>query len=120
MADRAALTNQVVFNIISNAIKYSRPNGEIFITCEQDRKEVRLCIKDHGTGIDKDRIQPIFFSQELISTRGTFYEAGSGMGTSLAREYMKMFRGEIMVDSVHELVSAQSGTVVTLCFPRAV
>jgi signal transduction histidine kinase len=117
-ADKGVLANQVLSNILSNAIKYSRMSGEIKIECNQSVDCIDLHIKDFGVGITNEDIQKAFFSNQLISTRGTSAEVGSGMGASLAREYMKLFKGELLVDSIHESTSPHSGTTVTLRFPR--
>jgi signal transduction histidine kinase len=120
LAEKGVLTNQVVANVVSNAIKFSRINGEIVIFSENHGSAIHLLIEDHGVGIERDKVERILNSSELISTRGTSKEGGSGMGVILVREYMKTFNGEVSLRSVHESESRQCGTVVTLKFPVAV
>ena len=117
-AERSILTNQVLSNLLSNAIKFSRKNGRITISAGVGRDFVSLSVRDQGIGIKKADIARIFFSDTLVSTTGTANEAGMGLGTTLVREYMRKFHGEVVVESVHESESEDSGTVVTLKFPH--
>ncbi len=123
MADRSALANQVISNIISNAIKFSKPNSKLLIKLSECHTQNKLMIEDFGIGIPQDRIQRIFFSDSMISTQGTNFEKGSGIGCSLIREYMRLFRGSLEVESqtAEGLVCDAdflSGTKITLIFPK--
>ncbi len=124
MADRSALGNQVISNIVSNAIKFSKTNGLISIKLSEANGDYKLSIEDQGIGIPKDQIHKIFFSNNGVSTSGTSFEKGSGLGTSLIREYMKLFCGDLEVESqtAEGIVSSGdflTGTNVTLVFPKA-
>ncbi|MEZ0392422.1 MAG: 7TM diverse intracellular signaling domain-containing protein, partial [Pseudobdellovibrionaceae bacterium] len=118
MADRTALANQVLSNLIANSIKFSYPESEIRIFLEEKAEMRTLKIQDHGCGIPADNIKRIFYSEEVISRAGTIKERGSGIGTSLVKDYMKIFNGQIEVESVHESVSSRSGTLISLHFPK--
>lgn len=118
MADRTALTNQVLSNLLSNAVKFSHPHSEILISLSESAKGTVLKICDHGVGIQADEIERIFFSDEVSSRHGTLRERGSGLGTSLVKGYMDIFNGRIEVSSIPESISKDSGTTVSLFFPK--
>ncbi len=123
LADRSALSNQVISNIISNSIKFSKQDGFIAIRITEQDNDCKIVIEDHGIGIPQDQIQKIFFSDNAISTQGTHFERGSGIGCSLIREYMKLFSGSLEVESKTSagIVSPYdytTGTKITLIFPR--
>lgn len=119
MADRTALANQVLSNLISNAVKFSYPQSKICIRLENQSQWSVLRIEDKGCGIPEENINRIFFSDEILSQPGTIRERGSGLGCSLVQQYMKIFNGRIEVISVHESKSKDSGTTICLYFPRA-
>ena len=118
-ADRTALAHQVISNIISNAIKFSRTGGVISVYVEDGESAYRLVFEDRGVGIPKELIEKIFFTSVAISTGGTKNESGSGFGSSLIRDYMSLFRGQLEIQSkVAAEASSGSGTKVILVFPK--
>ncbi|HPO49236.1 MAG TPA: PAS domain S-box protein [Spirochaetota bacterium] len=93
----------VIRNLISNAIKYSYNNGEIFIksslVLEQRNKYFEVAIKDKGVGIEPERLEKIFDIENNISTRGTNDEGGTGLGLILCKEFIEKNGGKIRVES---------------------
>ncbi len=119
-AEKTSLLNQVLMNCFTNAIKFSRPGSSVQISSEKKGTDVYLYIHDHGIGMSKEEIQKIFFSDELYSKSGTGGERGSGIGTSLIKEYIKLYKGQIEVSSIAESADAlNSGTKITLIFKSA-
>jgi signal transduction histidine kinase len=118
MADKTALANQVLSNLLSNAIKFCYPKSQISIHLESKANYLVLKIDDQGIGIPTENIQKVFFSKEITSQKGTMLEKGSGLGISLVKDYMEIFKGKIEVHSVHESVSKNSGTSISLFFPQ--
>jgi signal transduction histidine kinase len=86
-------------NIISNAIKYSNPDGIIEITTAQPDDKVYISVKDHGIGMDPQKIRKILFN-EIESTPGTQGEKGSGMGLFLVKELLEKINGTLKIESV--------------------
>jgi signal transduction histidine kinase len=117
-ADRSALINQVLSNLLSNSIKFSSVNRCIYFSFAERNCDLVLTIRDEGTGIHPEDLPHMFLGKKIISHKGTANEQGSGLGSSLISEYMKMFGGKIEVDSVHHSRNRQSGTTVRLVFPR--
>lgn len=117
-ADRSALVNQVLGNLISNSIKFSHQGGLLKISYRESVSEFVLSLQDEGTGILPEEIPLLFKGKQLFSHRGTANESGSGLGTSLVGEYMRLFGGRVEVQSVHHSKGGASGTTVILKFPR--
>ncbi|RYD58431.1 MAG: tetratricopeptide repeat protein [Sphingobacteriales bacterium] len=92
--------NFVIRNLLSNAIKFSHPNGEIEIEAKNDVKAntVVFSIKDHGIGIDPERVARLF-DLDVEQIRGTSGEKGTGLGLMLCREFIKANGGDIWVNS---------------------
>ncbi|QLY26765.1 sensor histidine kinase [Bdellovibrio sp. KM01] len=117
-ADRSALLNQVLSNIFSNAIKFSDEHKKVSFEVLEEGAFRILQITDEGVGILPEEIDLIFFSKKIVSHRGTVNESGTGLGTSLISEYMKLFGGRIEVQSRHHSKHDVSGTTVRLLFPN--
>nr|BFD60388.1 hypothetical protein CKG001_24950 [Bdellovibrio sp. CKG001] len=119
-ADRAALINQVLSNLLSNCIKFSESGGCISLTMSERQGALVLTVQDEGVGIHEEELNHLFKGTHLFSRSGTADEQGSGMGTALVMEYMKLFGGAIEVQSTHRSKNPQSGTRVHLIFPKPV
>lgn len=115
MANETCFLNNIVSNIISNSIKFSFNNSNIDINARIVTDKVELSFQDYGIGIDPLLISDIFYSNKLISSLGTGEEAGHGIGTTLMREYVNLFKGTLSVKS--STVPPASGTCITLTFP---
>jgi signal transduction histidine kinase len=119
LANKTCLLNNIVNNILSNSIKFSFENSKIEIASSRDSGKIQIVFKDYGRGIKQELIQDIFFSNTLISSQGTNAEVGHGFGTTLMREYVTLFNGEMMVtSSENEAYNGQVGTQVILRFPE--
>jgi len=92
---------QVFNNLISNAIKFTNNNGEIFIAAEPivDKKVIQFSINDDGVGISDSDIDKLFSVESKYTTNGTKGEKGSGLGLSLVKEIISKHGGEIYVES---------------------
>lgn len=89
---------QVLLNILSNAVKYSRENGYIGISCETHDGFGRITVEDDGVGISEE-FKPFVF-QPLTRDSATSKDIeGTGIGLSIAHELMIMMGGNIGFDS---------------------
>jgi signal transduction histidine kinase/AraC-like DNA-binding protein/CheY-like chemotaxis protein len=90
------MLDKVIFNLLSNALKFIPANGTIVTEVSQDQHSVSISIKDNGPGIDEDEIEHIFeyFYQAHASSA-----KGSGLGLSLSKELMNLHHGNISVES---------------------
>ncbi len=90
---------QAVFrNLVSNAIKFSRPGGIITLSTSTGADFTTVCIRDNGVGIKEDDI-PKLFGMENFSTRGTQDEKGTGLGLILCRDFVEKNGGLIWAES---------------------
>lgn len=90
---------RVILNLISNAIKFSDQNGEIFVNLLDKDSTVEISVKDTGGGIEKQNLDNIFnrFYQEDKSLSRK--AEGSGIGLSLVKSLVEMHGGNIIVES---------------------
>lgn len=96
-ADRVLL-GQVLQNLISNAIKFSHPGGEIRVFVPEG-DPMTLAVRDDGVGIPQKIQDKLFRIEEKVSTVGTSGERGTGFGLPLSRNIMLAHDGDILVAS---------------------
>jgi two-component system sensor histidine kinase/response regulator len=90
---------QVILNYLSNAIKYSEENHEIFIDVQLlDRNEIKVSIKDNGIGISKED-QPLLFSKFYRVAQSSHKYQGLGMGLYICAEIIQKHGGTFGVES---------------------
>ncbi len=89
----------ILRNLISNAIKFSFPEGKIEISYQKNEKEIVFMVRDHGTGIQPDDLQKLFRIDIHHTTLGTAKERGTGLGLVLCREFAERNNGRIWVES---------------------
>ncbi len=92
----------VIRNIISNAVKFTRENGQIIISGILKKEDVEVSVADNGIGINQADIDKLFRLDYNVSTIGTSEERGSGLGLILCREFIEKNGGRIWVESEPE------------------
>ncbi|USG61333.1 PAS-domain containing protein [Sneathiella marina] len=104
---------QVVFNLFSNAIKFTPKNGEIKLIAEKTAEEYVLTVSDTGKGIAKELQGQIFDRFSKGDT--TRQNAGAGLGLALVKSFVEMHGGHV------ELISEENvGTSVSCYLPVSV
>lgn len=98
-AEKISLVNEVLCNIISNAIKFSFEGGEISLGASANGKIVTIAIKDNGRGFEQSYFGDLSDLKTLRSTKGTMGEVGMGYGLSLVKAYVELYKGEFFVES---------------------
>jgi signal transduction histidine kinase/branched-subunit amino acid transport protein AzlD len=98
-ADKAMIST-ILRNLISNAIKYTKPGGEINILSEVTQIEMKVSVSDTGVGMSPASINKLFLIDENYSTIGTLGEQGTGLGLILINEFVEKHFGKIWVESV--------------------
>ncbi|MEW6702340.1 MAG: PAS domain S-box protein [Bacteroidota bacterium] len=93
---------QVFNNLISNAIKFTKPGGSVRVNAHAnvEKKQVEFSVKDDGIGIQNEDIPKLFKVDTKFTTSGTAGEKGSGLGLSLVHDIIRKHGGEIWVESV--------------------
>lgn len=99
LADHTSLTHSVLSNLVSNGIKFTKPNTKIEIIAKHDNENVVLEVKDEGPGIPDTVIEDVMQDKELSSTDGTQGEKGTGLGLSIAKSFVDSYGGSIEIDS---------------------
>jgi two-component system phosphate regulon sensor histidine kinase PhoR len=105
---------QVVLNLLDNAVKYSPPETEIRIAVERERGSVRLTVADNGPGIppaDRERIFDKFVRLDPAHAGGV---GGTGLGLSIARELVRRMGGRVGV------LDSERGATFCVDLPAAV
>ena len=97
LADATRL-RQVVLNLLSNALKFNRPGGEVQVSCGASSGIVWCEVNDQGVGIALDQQPKLFQAFERLNMNGAI--EGSGIGLALSRSLMSLMRGEIGLRSV--------------------
>jgi PAS domain S-box-containing protein len=97
-ADKKMIST-VLRNLISNAIKYTKPEGEIIVSVIQRGEELTVSVKDNGIGIEKMDLDKLFHIEESRSTRGTQKETGTGLGLLLCKEFIEKHGGKLSIES---------------------
>jgi len=91
---------QVLTNLIKNAIKATTPkNGKVQIFAEAKPDEIKISVKDNGTGLPKDSLNKIFKKFYQVDTSTTREKGGSGLGLSICKGIVETHGGKIWVES---------------------
>lgn len=110
--DRERL-EQVVINILSNAVKYTPSGGHIVLSAaRRDEGHVMIRVKDDGMGIPKDDIPRLFERFYRVDKARSRAKGGSGLGLAIAKEMVEAHRGTIYLES-----QLDEGTTVTVVLP---
>lgn len=110
VADERRL-KQALFNILSNAVKFTPENGEIVLSAHRDNGEIILTTRDSGIGISAEDQERVFGKFE----RGSNPEArrsGAGLGLSLVKSFVELHGGSVALES-----AADAGTKVICTLP---
>lgn len=90
---------KIVFNLLSNAFKYT-PNGKmITMFIREDEKMVSIGVQDQGIGIAENKKKSLFVRFENLVDKNLFNQASTGIGLSLVKELVEMHKATISVDS---------------------
>ncbi len=106
---------QIVFNLLSNAIRYNTRGGSVRVVVKPDGAMTRLSVADTGVGIhptDLPFVWDRFYRVDQVRTLGGETENGSGLGLSLVAELVRRHGGEVTIDSTPD-----QGTTVEAVFP---
>jgi signal transduction histidine kinase len=91
---------QVLYNFLSNAIKFSPPNGRIDLTAERVDDGVRIAVTDRGPGIPPDKQAIIFEKFRQLDASVTRQHSGTGLGLAISKELTTLLGGAIGVNSL--------------------
>ncbi len=103
---------QAVENLLSNAIKFSEINKTINIELQKREKHVDIIIADEGQGIKEEEMGRVFGKFQKLSAKPTGGEISTGLGLSVAKEFVEILRGRITFQSTWGI-----GTIFTITLP---
>ncbi len=107
------MINLVLRNLLSNAIKFTPQNGEVSVDASITDDEVKVFVRDTGTGISSENLKSLFGST-YFTTKGTANESGTGLGLMLCKEFITKNGGDIAVES-----ELGKGSTFYFTLPRA-
>jgi two-component system sensor histidine kinase VicK len=110
-ADRGKI-QQVIINLLTNAIKYTPENGNIRISAQVVDKNAIFEVQDSGIGIPKEDIKRIFERFYRVDKGRSRAQGGTGLGLSIAHNIIKQHKGSIKVSS-----ELEKGSIFTVYFP---
>jgi signal transduction histidine kinase len=90
----------VLRNLVSNAIKFTQRNGKIQIIAAEDAENVTITVSDNGIGIETMDLMKLFDIAQIITTKGTAEEKGTGLGLLLCKEFVEKHKGKIWAESL--------------------
>ena len=91
---------EILGNLLSNALKYTPVNGDVYLTINfQTGEQAVIRVKDTGAGIPEEHLSGIFERFYRAGNGHSHYEEGSGIGLTVTHEYVKLMGGSITVNS---------------------
>ena len=102
---------QILMNLLANAIKFTASGGVITLECVGDDERVRIHVRDNGIGIPPDKLEAIFEPFVQIRTRGATI-GGTGLGLPISRRLATAMGGELSAES-----NVGCGSTFTLSLP---
>lgn len=90
---------QILYNLVSNAIKYSPENNQVDITAVCDDKSFKIAVHDNGIGIDKKYHGKIFAKFVQLDSAYTKKESSTGLGLTITKELVELHGGKISLIS---------------------
>lgn len=103
---------ELIGNLISNAVKYNKPGGEVWITVTEEDRNVVIRVKDNGMGIPKESLGRIFERFYRVDKGRSKKQGGTGLGLSIVKHIVHFYQGTITVQSVLDV-----GTEFTVRIP---
>lgn len=96
-ADRGRI-DQVVVNLVNNAIKYAPQSKDIFLTVKRENGDAKISVKDNGPGVAPEKL-PYIFDRYYRAEVNSFNNSGLGLGLYISSEIIKKHGGQIGVDT---------------------
>jgi two-component system sensor histidine kinase VicK len=110
-ADKARI-DQVIYNLMENAVKYTQEGGTITVTLSKQGREAQLTVQDNGPGIPKDNLAHVFERFYRVDKARGRESGGTGLGLAIAQQMINLHSGAIQVES-----EEGKGTKFTVLLP---
>ena len=106
--------NSIIYNLVTNAIKYSGQRGKVTISVKEDGDKAVLEVKDNGIGIGEDDLERIFERFYRVDKSRSKELGGTGLGLSIVKHSARIHDAQVTVKS-----KLGEGSVFTVIFPKA-
>lgn len=103
---------QVMLNLLENAVAYSTPPRRIMLAAELDGSRMKISVSDHGVGIPPDDLPHVFERFYRVDKARNRKSGGTGLGLSICKEIVEAHGGSIVAES-----ELEKGTRITLYLP---
>jgi PAS domain S-box-containing protein len=103
---------RIMLNLLSNALKFTKPGGNILVNIADGEEYITISVEDDGIGIPKDKLDIIFDRFRQVDKSFTRNNEGSGIGLSIVKPLVEMQGGKIFVESEYRV-----GTKFIIKFP---
>ncbi len=115
-----ALLEQILVNILDNAVKYAPEGSRIAISARRSASKIAISVADEGVGIPAEEL-PHIFDSFFRATRGDRVAPGTGLGLAIAKAFTEAMGGSIRAQSPRLDLPADGapGTVITVELPAA-
>ncbi|WP_294821984.1 GAF domain-containing sensor histidine kinase [uncultured Flavobacterium sp.] len=97
-ADRVKVLD-ILHNLVSNAIKYSYANAEIYIMARMAGESMEIEVRDNGQGLSEEDSEKLFTKFAKLSSRPTGKETSNGLGLSITKSFVELHNGSIRAES---------------------
>lgn len=104
----------IVRNLLQNALKFTKPKGQIEIDVSQQKNQIVTTVKDSGIGISKEHLKKIYNAGNWFTTTGLDGEQGTGFGLNTCFRFARENKGKLVINSELNL-----GTEISLSLPLA-
>lgn len=94
-----ARISEVLDNLISNAIKYTYPEGQVIVSCVKEDGYATVHVSDTGQGFSEEDLKNVFISFKKLSARPTGGESSTGLGLAIVKKVVEMHGGRVWVIS---------------------
>jgi signal transduction histidine kinase len=105
---------QVVLNLLTNALKFTDPGGAVALSCNAGQTSVAILVEDTGRGIAPEQLERVFRPFVQVDARLTRTHEGVGLGLAISRDLARGMGGDLTVESALGV-----GSTFTLTLPRA-
>ncbi|MEO5904984.1 MAG: ATP-binding protein [Gemmatimonadaceae bacterium] len=107
-------TQQILINLVANAVKFTRPPGSVVVSCDSTHDTVEISVRDTGIGIKPEDMSRVFEPFVQIGRGLSQPGEGVGLGLTISRDFAQRMRGDLIVQS-----KVGEGSTFTLLLPRA-
>jgi len=108
-----ALLEQAIINLLDNAIKYSDEKSKVIITAVQDPEEIKISIKDTGSGIERRHLPRLFERFYRVDKARSRELGGTGLGLAIVKHISQAHGGRVTVET-----ELGKGSVFTIHIPK--